>query len=176
LAKKISEIGYQNDQAYFYLGVSAAKLGYRNAARTYFSLSNESRQKCARPLDVCDGINVPQESLSWITLLNNADARDSAKREEMKIMDAAAKREDENRRALAKREAEKLQAEREKQQQRSDKPVEGSSQPKPKNIQENKKAQNVDKEMTNELNKGSHDANDPSTDQDQPKVKSVLDL
>jgi len=77
LAKEVSEIGFDSDQQYFYLGASAAGLGYRNAARTYFNLARASAFKCGGSTNVCDGFNFPNDINSWVTALNNADARDA---------------------------------------------------------------------------------------------------
>ena len=85
LAKEVSEIGFDNDQQYFYLGASAAGLGHRNAARTYFNLARASALKCGGSTNVCDGFNFPNDINAWVTALNNADSRDAAAR------DAAAK-------------------------------------------------------------------------------------
>ena len=77
LAKEVSEIGFDNDQQYFYLGTSAAGLGYRNAARTYFNLARASAIKCGGSTNVCDGFNFPNDINAWVTAINNADARDA---------------------------------------------------------------------------------------------------
>jgi len=77
LAKEVSSTGFDNDQQYYYLGTSAAGLGYRNAARTYFNLAKASPQKCGGSINVCDGFNFPNDINAWITALNNADARDA---------------------------------------------------------------------------------------------------
>jgi len=95
LAKEVSEIGFDNDQQYFYLGASAAALGYRNAARTYFNLARASALKCGGSTNVCDGFNFPNDINAWVTALNNADARDAAARNaaarDAAARDAAAK-------------------------------------------------------------------------------------
>jgi hypothetical protein len=78
LAKEVSSIGFENDQQYFYLGAAAAGLGYRNAARTYFSLANATTLKCGGSPNVCDGLNVPADINTWVNALNAADAKDAA--------------------------------------------------------------------------------------------------
>ena len=78
LAKEVASIGYENDQQYFYLGAAASGLGYRNAARTYFSLANSTTFKCAGSINVCDGLNFPADINSWVNALNTADAKDAA--------------------------------------------------------------------------------------------------
>lgn len=80
LAREVASIGYENDQQYFYLGAAASGLGYRNAARTYFSLANSTTFKCAGSLNVCDGFNYPADINAWINALNTADAKDAAAR------------------------------------------------------------------------------------------------
>ena len=78
LAKEVASVGYENDQQYFYLGAAASGLGYRNAARTYFSLANSTALKCGGTPNVCDGLNFPADINAWTNALNNADARDAA--------------------------------------------------------------------------------------------------
>ncbi len=78
LAKEVASIGYDNDQQYFYLGAAASGLGYRNAARTYFSLANSTTLKCGGSINVCDGFNFPADINAWINALNTADAKDAA--------------------------------------------------------------------------------------------------
>lgn len=90
LAKEVSRVGYDSDQQYFYLGASAAALGYRNAARTYFALANASTVKCGGTPNVCDGFSFPADINAWITSLNAADAKDAAARDAA-ARDAAAK-------------------------------------------------------------------------------------
>ena len=78
LAKEVSSIGFDNDQQYFYLGTAASALGYRNAARTYFSLASSTTSKCGGSPNVCDGLNFPADINTWVNALNVADAKDAA--------------------------------------------------------------------------------------------------
>ena len=84
LAKEVSSIGYDNDQQYFYLGAAASGLGYRNAARTYFSLANSTTSKCGGSPNVCDGLNFPGDINTWINAINIADAKDAAAKNSVK--------------------------------------------------------------------------------------------
>lgn len=84
LAKEVASIGYENDQQYFYLGAAASGLGYRNAARTYFSLANSTTLKCGGSPNVCDGLNFPADINTWINALNVADAKDAAAKNSVK--------------------------------------------------------------------------------------------
>jgi len=77
LAKEAAGVGYDSDQQYFYLGASAAALGYRNAARTYLTLANASPIKCSAA-NACDGLSFPRDSNAWINWLNQLDAKDAA--------------------------------------------------------------------------------------------------
>ena len=77
LAKEAAGVGYDSDQQYFYLGASAAALGYRNAARTYFTLANASPIKCSAA-NACDGLAFPRDTNAWMNWLNQLDARDAA--------------------------------------------------------------------------------------------------
>jgi hypothetical protein len=77
LAKEAAGVGYDSDQQYFYLGASAAALGYRNAARTYFTLANASPIKCSAA-NACDGLSFPRDTNAWINWLNQLDAKDAA--------------------------------------------------------------------------------------------------
>lgn len=91
LAKEVARVGYDSDQQYFYLGASAAGLGYRNAARTYFALANASPQKCGGSTNVCDGFSFPADINSWQAQLNSMDAKDAAAARDAAARDAAAK-------------------------------------------------------------------------------------
>ena len=84
LAKEVASIGYENDQQYFYLGAAAAGLGYRSAARTYFSLANASTLKCGGSPNICDGLNFPADINTWVNALNTADAKDAAAKNSLK--------------------------------------------------------------------------------------------
>lgn len=84
LAKEVSSIGYENDQQYFYLGAAASGLGYRNAARTYFSLAGTTTSKCGGSPNVCDGLNFPADINTWVNALNVADAKDAAAKNAVK--------------------------------------------------------------------------------------------
>jgi len=77
LAKEAAGVGYDSDQQYFYLGASAAALGYRSAARTYFTLANASPIKCSAA-NACDGLSFPRDTNAWINWLNQLDAKDAA--------------------------------------------------------------------------------------------------
>jgi hypothetical protein len=81
LAKSVASIGYENDQAYFYLGAAAAGLNYRAAARSYLNRAATTRMKCGGSPNVCDGFVFPANIYPWITALNNADAKDAAAKE-----------------------------------------------------------------------------------------------
>jgi hypothetical protein len=91
LAKEVARVGFDSDQQYFYLGASAAGLGYRNAARTYFALANASPQKCGGSTNVCDGFSFPADINSWQAQLNSLDAKDAAAARDAAARDAAAK-------------------------------------------------------------------------------------
>lgn len=90
LAKEVAGIGYDNDLQYYYLAISAANLGYRNAARTYISLANATAIKCGGSVNVCDGFVFPRETNALLTAINNADAKDAAARDAA-ARDAAAR-------------------------------------------------------------------------------------
>lgn len=59
LALGVSEVNFQGDLHYYYLGRAAESLGYPQAASTYYRLSRATQYKCSGNL--CDGINVPEE-------------------------------------------------------------------------------------------------------------------
>lgn len=59
LALRVSEVNFQGDLHYYYLGRAAESLGYPQAASTYYRLSRATQYKCSGNL--CDGINVPEE-------------------------------------------------------------------------------------------------------------------
>lgn len=90
LAKEVAGIGYDNDLQYYYLAVSAANLGYRNAARTYISLANATPTKCGGSINVCDGFVFPRDTNALLNALSDADAKDAATKEAA-ARDAAAK-------------------------------------------------------------------------------------
>lgn len=81
LAKTVASIGFENDQAYFYLGAAAAGLNHRKAARSYFNRAVTVRMKCNGTPNVCDGFVFPANIYPWLTALNNADERDAAARD-----------------------------------------------------------------------------------------------
>jgi len=122
LAKEVARVGYANDQQYFYLGAAAAGMGYRNAARTYFALSNASDLRCAKAPNTCDGFNFPLDINIWLNQLANADAKDAT-----------------DKKAAAQRSQNKSTPVQTNQQQPSAKPStpsssDGSAQPKVKSI------------------------------------------
>lgn len=59
LANAILTIGSDNDQAWFYLAAAADGLGYENAAQRYYLLSLTARFHCHGPINVCDGLDLP---------------------------------------------------------------------------------------------------------------------
>jgi hypothetical protein len=78
LAKEVSIFGLSSDIHYYYLGVAASELGYRSAARKYFSLSTNAKIRCAtKAIEFCNGINLPQDITSWSTLLDRRDYEDA---------------------------------------------------------------------------------------------------
>jgi len=60
LAKKVIEIGFDNQLSYFYLGRAAEGLGYFNAARTYYTHAS-STKPCDGLINNCDGFSFPTE-------------------------------------------------------------------------------------------------------------------
>ena len=60
LARQVSAIGYEIDQAYYYLGRSSEGLESYDAARTYYALALTA-PKCGGFLDICDGFDFPRE-------------------------------------------------------------------------------------------------------------------
>ncbi len=60
LANAILTIGSDNDQAWFYLASAADGLGFETAAQRYYLLSLTARFHCHGPINVCDGLDLPQ--------------------------------------------------------------------------------------------------------------------
>jgi len=59
LAQVVLQIGYNNDQSWFYLASAAMGLGYDDAAEIYFdNAMSAGTTKCQGLIDVCDGIDV----------------------------------------------------------------------------------------------------------------------
>lgn len=68
LAREVARIGYENEREYFYLGVAAQQLGYKNAARTYYNLALTTQYKCS--IQGCDGFVFPRDIQSQLSLLD----------------------------------------------------------------------------------------------------------
>ena len=60
LARQVSDIGYEIDHAYYYLGRSSEGLESYDAARTYYALALTA-PKCGGFLDICNGFEFPRE-------------------------------------------------------------------------------------------------------------------
>jgi hypothetical protein len=60
LARQVSDIGYEIDQAYYYLGRSSEGLESYDAARTYYELAFTA-PKCGGFLDICNGFEFPRD-------------------------------------------------------------------------------------------------------------------
>ena len=60
LALKVSDVNFEADLSYFYLGKAAEGLGFNSAANIYYRLSNATRYKC--PESQCSGIVLPKEA------------------------------------------------------------------------------------------------------------------
>jgi hypothetical protein len=72
LAHLVSEIGYEIDQAYYYLGRSAESLKSYDAARTYYALALKA-PKCGGFFDICNGFEFPGEIRARNALLVAAE-------------------------------------------------------------------------------------------------------
>lgn len=59
LAYTVSQVGYETDLTYYYLGSAARRLGYPDAAQVYFHLARAAHHKCAGFLNNCDGFDIP---------------------------------------------------------------------------------------------------------------------
>jgi len=80
LAIEILKIGFEADRNYYYLGLSAEGLGYRDAARTYYKLSLSSRFKCNGAFNVCDGLDIPNLARKHIYEINQRIAKEAMER------------------------------------------------------------------------------------------------
>jgi len=72
LANAILTIGSDNDQAWFYLAAAADGLGYETAAQRYYLLSLTARFHCHGPINVCDGLDLPNLTFARLA---DVDAR-----------------------------------------------------------------------------------------------------
>ena len=59
LVIKVSNVGFKNNQTYFYLGRAAEGLNYKDAALIYYKLALTSAD-CDGLLNVCDGLLLPK--------------------------------------------------------------------------------------------------------------------
>ena len=82
LAFTVSDIGFQSDQSYYYLGRAAEGLGYNDAAITYYKLA-KTAFKCGGLLNVCDGFVFPRDINSGLNRLQIA-MEEAREREETK--------------------------------------------------------------------------------------------
>ncbi|WP_223488745.1 hypothetical protein [Pseudomonas sp. A-RE-19] len=71
LADKVMEIGYGSDLTYYYLAQSAEKLGYPDAAKTYYTLAAASTYKCDALFNNCNGLKPTQVSNAKLTTPND---------------------------------------------------------------------------------------------------------
>jgi clan AA aspartic protease (TIGR02281 family) len=84
LAIEVIAIGSMDDQSWYYLGVAAKEMGYRQAAITYFSHSvNISKRRepgdaCDRLINNCDGFVFPRDSIAELNDLARADSPPSS--------------------------------------------------------------------------------------------------
>ncbi len=74
LSKLVIEVNEGNDLSWFYLGLSAAELGYPQAARVYLEQSMSTPfQNCAPgpgyDQQLCFGLQLPQETLKVLHIL-----------------------------------------------------------------------------------------------------------
>lgn len=69
LALLAMETGYHGEQPYFYLGRAAEELSYPQAAEIYYRLSLASSRKCSEPLNICDGLDLPRQTLARLATL-----------------------------------------------------------------------------------------------------------
>ncbi|MDP3815720.1 hypothetical protein [Pseudomonas sp.] len=60
LVNEVTRIGHDDDLSYFYLGQAAERLGYEEAAKTYYKLALSPKLKCAGFINVCNGFDVPR--------------------------------------------------------------------------------------------------------------------
>jgi clan AA aspartic protease (TIGR02281 family) len=68
LADRVLEIGYDNDQSWFYLASAANGLGYLLAAEVYFESALFTQPKCDGSQNVCDGLDI--EALAHAGLID----------------------------------------------------------------------------------------------------------
>lgn len=59
LALNVAGIGFEIDQAYFYLARAAEGLGHAGAAQIYYKLALVAKNKCAGIINNCDGLDIP---------------------------------------------------------------------------------------------------------------------
>lgn len=71
LADKVMEIGYGSDLSYYYLAQSAEKLGYPDAAKTYYTLAAANTYKCDALFNNCNGLKPTQLSKAKLTTPND---------------------------------------------------------------------------------------------------------
>jgi hypothetical protein len=64
LAVSVSEVNFQGDVQYYYLGRAAEELGYPKAASTYYRLSSAVKFKCG--WGQCEGVDVPVDAASGL--------------------------------------------------------------------------------------------------------------
>jgi len=77
LSTKLLDLGYNNDQSWFYLGRAAEGLGYTAAARKYYTQALAAGVKCAGFMNVCDGVDVPLLAQTRLAALSPAPTQDS---------------------------------------------------------------------------------------------------
>lgn len=69
LAREVAKVGYENEREYFYLGVAAQQLGYKNAARIYYNLALDTKYKCGS-VQGCDGFTFPRDIQTQLSSLD----------------------------------------------------------------------------------------------------------
>ena len=84
LAFLVANIGFGNDQAYFYLGRAAEGLGHLTAARTYYMFSGFSKQ-CSATFDVCDGIKLPEQAKNRLASVRKKISEAKSEKEEAEM-------------------------------------------------------------------------------------------
>jgi len=70
LESRLLIIGQDGDQSWFYLAAAAEGQGYDSAAQLYYFRSLASRFQCRRPLNVCDGLDLPSLTFSQLGALD----------------------------------------------------------------------------------------------------------
>lgn len=78
LARQVSDVGFDSDRNYFYLGAAAEMQGNRKAAKTYYNLGLATTSKCGGNPNVCDGFVFPRDITQRIAYINNQDSKDAA--------------------------------------------------------------------------------------------------